>query len=63
MEIGAVEHAREWVGTYGRKWGADTRKIVKVLHDMLVAAEIAVGCEEAFRNVVLAGVVTAGMLF
>ncbi|RPB08091.1 hypothetical protein P167DRAFT_578664 [Morchella conica CCBAS932] len=63
LEIGAVEHAREWVGTYGRKWGADTRKIVKVLHDMLVAAEISVGCEEAFRNVVLAGVVTAGMLF
>lgn len=35
QELGAFEHGRTWTDETDRKWVADSRKVVKALHDML----------------------------
>ncbi|KAL0640261.1 hypothetical protein Q9L58_000541 [Maublancomyces gigas] len=61
-EVGAVEHARQFTSKNGKKWVADTHKVVKVLHDMLYQLQLHAGEDSPtnLRRLQVVGMVAAG---
>lgn len=63
-EVGAAEHARQFMGEKQNKWVSDTLKVVKALHDMLYQLQLHVGGEAGppggLGRLQVIGVVTAG---
>lgn len=57
-----MEHARQFTSKNGKKWVADTHKVVKVLHDMLYQLQLHAGEDSPtnLRRLQVVGMVAAG---
>lgn len=63
LEVGVVEHGRQFIGENGRKWSTDTLKVLKVLHDMIYQLQSHVDSPAALGRLQVVGLVTAGKCY